>query len=69
MNIEVIVKNRVKKGNEILAELSELMPEYKDYRIGEKSMYTPKDMVKGLETLQNYNSFRDNLLNGSPKAQ
>ena len=69
MNIDKIVCNKKKKGNEILTDLSEIIPEYKDRRIGKKGMYTPNDVVGLLQTYGHYLSFKDILMDGVPNSQ
>ena len=64
MIINDIVNNETTTGNQTLRDLSDIMPEYKDYRLGSKSMYTPNDVKKALKTLQHYVSFGGNLLDG-----
>ena len=61
MSIKEIVNNDSLGGNDALKQLATHIPEFKDYKFGEKPIYTPKQFVKGLRTVLRYEEFGDKL--------
>ena len=59
MTIIEIINHRTTKGNKCLSQLSEIMPEFKDYKFGSKPTYTPMDMKKALQTMVHYLQFSE----------
>ena len=47
MSIKEIVNNDSLGGNDALKQLATHIPEFRDYKFGEKPIYTPKQFIKG----------------------